>query len=305
MKKFFYLMLIFALLSSLLVPFHAGATEMASTPEITEDASKEKENYFPEDLFSSAEACGQYFVNADHPDLVYEQEDGEWVMHVPVHVGYDYMWTLEPIPYDTYTVTFDFYLNMLDDPEIVDELDFLFGMPSEGVPFHQIALINNMGFLELLHYKHTGEIFEYYELDKTFFDIYDEEFWLSVTVEITPDEVSVYYDDDWIVTLEDTAGCVGENGHIGIRGGSKGGWRIKNLSLVEGTFEENEPVATPETTPATSPSASSATTAPSTIPDANRHSGEGSSNWIWIVGIAAAVTVCGGIAGFVIYRKKK
>lgn len=271
--------------------FHFDATVIEIT--LTEEESgegQEKQSYFPNDLFSSADRCGQFFVNADNPKIIYEEVDGAWVMHVPVHPGYDYLYTWEPIPYTHYTVTFDFCLNLFNESGVGDELDFLFGLSDKAVPFHQIALVNKNGILDLLHYQHTGEAFHYYEEDTTFWDLYEEDLWGTLQVEVTPDDVCVYYEGMLLAVLEDTQGCVGEKGGIGIRGGSEGGWKIKNLTLVEGVSQE--PV--PENTPTVRP-----TQTPEEEPQNQK------TSWSWIIPVGVLVVLAGGIGTFIFVRKRK
>lgn len=277
--------------------YDGTAVEITLT-EAGTDTDQEKQSYFPEDLFSSAERCGQFFVNADNPKIVYEEVDGEWVMHVPVHPGYDYLYTWEPIPYTHYTVTFDFCLNLFNESGMGDELDFLFGLSDKAVPFHQIALVNNNGILDLLHYQHTGEKFYYYEGDTTFWDVYEEDLWGTLQVEVTPDDVSVYYDGMLLAILEDTQGCVGEKGGIGIRGGSEGGWMIKNLVLVEGVSQEPVPENTPTVQPTQTPESHTAQSTPEQISN-NR-----TASWIWIMPVSLIV-LAGGIGTFIFFRKRK
>lgn len=301
-------------------------TDSVAITVTQEPAADVSDEIFPDNLFSSAEICGKYFANSDNPGNTYDVVDGEYVMHVPLHPGNDFMYTWESIPYSKFTVTFEFLLHIVPGSQYSDEMDFLFGMPAAGLPFHQVTLGHHAGSFNLLHYKHTGATFENYEFDTTFIDIYEEETWFEFTAEITPEEVSVYLNGEWYATLEDTANCIGEYGHIGLRGGSTGGWKVKNLKVAPGTLEEQasgnvspeKPTQTPEETPTEvpeeTPSAddgavgptpgtdSEPVTEPTPVNDANDG---GSSSWIWIVIVIAVVAIGGGIGIFVFVKKKK
>ncbi len=208
---------------------------------ITEQEEGSHTSIFPADLFKNKEICGRYFANADNPGNIYQEIDGEYVMEVPLHPGNDYMYTWEPIPYDTFTVTFDFLLHIEEEGRFADEMDFLFGMPKAGLPFHQVSMVNAYGSFSMLHYKHTGKTFENYEYDTMFYDLYEEEMWYTISFQITKDDVTVFVGDEELITLEDTANCIGEYGHIGLRGGSNAGWSIKNLTVREGLFDDEVP----------------------------------------------------------------
>lgn len=277
---------------------------------VTEQEEGERTSVFPEDLFKNKEICGQYFANADNPGNIYEVIDREYVMTVPLHPGADYMYTWEPIPYETFTVNFDFLLHIEEGSQYADEMDFLFGMPQAGMPFHQVTMANAGGSLSMLHYKHTGTTFESYEYDTMFYDLYEEEIWYNISFEVTPEDVTVYIGDEELLTLEDTANCIGEYGYIGLRGGSTAGWKIKNLTVWEGNIDKEIPTpltATPEPTPTPTPEATQnvevPTEAPTEKPD---RKDRGSNGWIVVLVIAFVVVVAAGIVvGFVIYKKKK
>ena len=278
-------------------------------------------NVFPDNLFSSAEVCGQYFNNAEVPGIIYEDVDGESVMTMPLHTGLDYLYTKEAIPYDSFTVTFDFYIIISPDSHF-QEMDFLFGMSGGAKPFHQVTLTSESGSLNLRHYTLVEEWYQYEE-DALFYDVYDTEFWQTFTVEITPEEVSVYLNDEYLATLTDTEGCVGANGYIGLRAGSAGGWKIKNLTVTEGvggtpdTDPTEEPTVEPTVeateTPTEEPTVESTeeitTQNPSsditTVPeDPSTPKENGGFPW-WIVGVvAAAVVICGTVL-FLVLKKKK
>lgn len=282
----------------------------AITITVTDQEEGNHSAVFPEDLFKNKEICGQYFANADNPGNKYEVIDGEYVMTVPLHPGADYMYTWEPIPYETFTVTFDFLLHIEEGGKFADEMDFLFGMPKAGMPFHQVSMANAYGSFSLLHYKHTGTTFENYEFDTTFYDIYEEEMWYTISFQITKDDVTVFVGDEELITLEDTANCIGEYGYIGLRGGSNAGWKIKNLTVREGLYDgEIPPTSTPTEAPTETPTpeATQNVEVPTQAPTTEPESQKGGNNVVGIViGIAIAVIViAGGIVGFIIYKKKK
>lgn len=270
---------------------------------------------FPEDLFRRPEICEQYFANADKPGNKYEVIDGEYVMHVPLHPGNDYMYTWDPIPYSKFTVSFDFLLHIVPDSQYSDEMDFLFGMPSAGLPFHQATLDHKAGSLYLLHYKHTGTMFTPYEFDTMFIDVYEKEVWMEFTAEITPDEVSIYINGEWWATFEDTADCIGTNGYIGLRGGSTGGWEVKNLKVTPGTLEEqasgNVSIETPTREPSETPSDIEDDSTPEADPtsystsDVEEYNTEENSSWIWLLIVIVVVVACAGFGVFMFLRKKK
>ena len=274
---------------------------------VTDQEEGDHSVVFPEDLFKNKEICGQYFANADNPGNKYEVIDGEYVMTVPLHPGADYMYTWDPIPYETFTVTFDFLLHIEEGGQHADEMDFLFGLPKAGMPFHQVTMANAYGSFSMLHYKHTGTAFENYEFDTTFYDIYEEEMWYTISFQVTPDDVTVFIDDYEVATLEDTANCIGEYGHIGLRGGSNAGWKIKNLTVREGLYDGEVPPPstaepTVEATPTPTPEVTETpeeTQAPTTPKDGN------GTVWLVIGIVVAIVVVAGGAVGFILYKKKK
>ncbi len=273
-------------------------------------------NIFPEDIFSSAAKCGEFFVSADHEGNVYE---GDGVLALPEHKGLDFMYTLAEVPYESYTVSFDFYLNIAEGAQVPDEMDFLFAVGNEGHQFHQITIGHSGGSLTLYHYSFNDAWTPYVD-EETFFEIYDEEGWWTFSADVTPTEVDVFVNDQYVATLGNIESAAGG---IGLRGGSTRGWKIKNLSLVEKTDDgmtteepteepteelTDAPTETPEITgettddsiaPAT-PSAGAAENA-----DADARDDDGSSAWIWIVAVAVAVVVIAAVVIAVILLKKK
>ena len=274
-----------------------GTNEVSVT--VTEEVADTLASIFPDNLFSSAEICSQYFANADNPGNTYELIDGEYVMHVPLHPGNDYMYTWDAIPYSKFTVTFEFLLHIVDGSQYSDEMDFLFGLPAAGIPFHQATLAHQAGSFELRHYKHTGATFENYDLDTMFIDIYEDETWFEFTAEITPEDVSIYINGEWWATLEDTAGCIGENGYIGLRGGSTGGWEIKNLKVEPGTLEEQASGNVIPETPTKAPATATPDVEDEIVPENE------DGNSLWLVVAVTVVVLAGGLAAFVILKKKK
>lgn len=292
----------------------------------TVPVSAATENYFPEDLFSSADVCGQYFTNVTEPGTIFEEVDGEYVMTMPLHAGLNYLYTKEAIPYDSFTVSFDFYI-IISPNSHFHEMDFLFGMTGGPKPFHQVTLTSESGSLNMRHYKLEEEWYQYEE-DALFYDVYDEEYWQTFTVEITPEEVSIYLNDEYLATLTDTAGCVGANGYIGLRAGSAGGWKIKNLQLVEGvdggaaaepteepteapevnTTEDptQEPVPEVSATPVADDESTPGEDEPQANAPTSTPAAEETSDFPWlIVGIVAAVVVLGGVVVLLLVLKKK
>lgn len=299
----------------LTVLFGAGPVR-AEEPE-------KKKNYFPADLFSSAEACGAYFANADYEGVTYEQIDGEWVMNVPLHSGREYLYSLEPVPYKTYTLVCDFSMNLrnweLKGIDSGDEADILIGAEEGGMPFHQIMFMNNFRMIRFMHHYHSGKTFEKYEEDEWLLLAYDLEEdqtdWFTARVEVTETEATVYLDDDLVMELQDTANLNGEKGYIGIRGGSAGGWRIKNLRLYEGICDSDgnpgeqptiEPAATASETPSSETPSSgtpaSGTAAPETAPSDSEKNGS-AVPWIIAGSVLAAAAI--GTALVLLIRKKK
>lgn len=284
-------------------------------------------NFFPDDLFSSADVCGQYFEHAAEKGTIYEEVDGEHVMTMPFHSGFNYLYTSTPIPYDTYTISFDFYL-IISPQSHFHEMDFLFGMSGNATPMHQATLTCESGSLMFRHYEVITTYSEYIE-DALFYDVYDEECWQTFSAEITPEEVTLYLNGEYLVTLTDSAGCVGEKGCIGLRAGSKGGWKIKNLKLVEGLSAGNEePTDEPTTAPTTAPTvdatevptqepsadateastqepSADATEKPAPTPSAEPTSNKDDGFPLFVVGIITAVILVAAIVLFVIVKKKK
>lgn len=219
--------------------------------------SAASQNFYPEDLFGSADLCGQYFHNAAEAGTVYEEIDGEYVMTMPIHTGLNYLYSKEAIPYDSFTVSFDFYI-IISPNSHFHEMDFLFGMSGGAKPFHQATLTSESGSLNLRHYTLETDWYQYEE-DALFCDVYDTESWQTFSAEITAEDVSIYLNGEYLGTLTDTAGCVGANGYIGLRAGSAGGWKVKNLKVVEGVGSlepevTTEPTEEPTEVPTEEPS---------------------------------------------------
>ena len=293
----------------------------------TMPVSASSTNFFPADMFSSADVCGQYFANASEAGTKYENVDGEDVMTLPFHNGFNYLYTTSPIPYDTFTVSFDFYL-IISPESHFHEMGFLFGMTGSDRPFHSATLVSEAGSLRLRHYTLNEHTWYEYTEDTVFYDVYEDECWQTFTVEVTPDDVTVYLNDELLTTLTDTEGCVGERGCIGLRAGSKGGWKIKNLKLVEGLSTGDNPVSTDAPTnapsadatePSTQEPSADATEIPtqeptvdttetskptsSVDPQSSASNKDGEFPW-GTVGIIVAVVLVGGAVLFVVIRKK-
>jgi hypothetical protein len=178
---------------------------------------------FPEDLLSSAEICGQYFTHADEPGTVYEEIDGEYIMTIPQHKALNFLYTKEAIPYESFTVSFDFYLNITPDSHF-HEMDFLFGVSEDGKIHHQLTIGNTAEAMSVGHWKRDVNGMSNYADDNYFYDLYEEEAWNTIAVQITGENATVFLNGEEILTLTDTANCTGEFGRIGLRGGSSGGW---------------------------------------------------------------------------------
>lgn len=267
---------------------------------------------FPQDLFSNREICGQYFTHADEPGTIYEAVNGEYIMTIPQHKALNFLYTTEAIPYASFTVSFDFYLNITSDSHF-HEMDFLFGMTGGAKPFHQASIVANQESLFLKHYTYTGEWMEYEE-DRYFYDIYDTEYWQTFTAEVTPEGVTIYLNDEELGTLTDTENCTGTSGYIGLRGGSAGGWKIKNLTVTEGIggvsneTPTQEPTQKPTQEPTQEPTVEHAqtpfedvTVTPTQNPQLKKENG---FPWLIVGGIAVVLVVI-GIVLFVVLRKRK
>ncbi len=277
---------------------------------VTEQSAGGTEGVFPEDIFKNKDICGRYFANADKDGVQYAVEDGTYVMTVPHHKGHDYLYTWEAIPYDTFTVYFDFLLHIAEDydSQIADEMDFLFGVSEDGKTHHQLTMGNQSGALSVGHWKREGAESAYvpYSDDSYFYDLYEEEMWYSIAVQFTKEGVTVFLEDEEILTLTDTANCVGAQGRIGLRGGSQGGWKIKNLKVAEGLFE-----AMPDATdaPTTQTPAATNTPIPNTQAPAPTEAtkGDNGGNYVWIIVAVVVVVVAACAVGTIllIVKKKK
>ena len=172
--------------------------------------------------------------------------------------------------------------------------------------------------MNVSHWYRDGDVsFIHYPEDSQFYDLYEEEMWHTIPVQVTPEEVTVFIDGDEFVVFSNSANCIGENGRIGLRGGSKGGWDIKNLKVYEGLYTEEETTPTPEATQTPVPTEPSATpeSTPSGTPTETTDGGNGGNNvWKWIAGLLTTaviviVVACAGIMiaviGIVLKKKKK
>lgn len=273
---------------------------------ITDQTAGGTEGVFPEDLLKNKDICGLYFTNADN---VYETLDGEYVMTVPHHMGFDYMYTWEPIPYDTFTVSFDFLLHIAEDfdSQIADEMDFLFGVSEDGKTHHQLTVGNTSGAMSVNHWLRDGNGMSNYADDNYFYDLYEEEMWYTISVQVTKEDVTVFLEGDEILTLTDSANCTGENGRIGLRGGSQGGFKIKNLKVTEGLYTEEEATPTPAATqtpvPTQTPVATQTPAATETTEDDKGGSSAGAV--IVIVAVVVVVVACAIVTLLLILKKKK
>ena len=276
---------------------------------ITEQGADNADGVFPTDLFKNKDICGRYFTNADNQ---YETVNGEYVMTVPHHLGFDYMYTWEPIPYDTFTVSFDFLLHIQEDYDsfIADEMDFLFGVSEDGKVHHQLTVGNTAEAMSVAHWKRDGNGMSNYADDSYFYDLYMEEAWNTIAIQITGEDATVFLNGEEIITLSDTANCTGEFGRIGLRGGSSGGWDIKNLKVYEGLYQEEEATPTPEATetpvPTETPEATETPAATETTEIGGQDDNKGGNNAVVIIVIVVVVVVaCAGIMIWIILKKKK
>ena len=188
-----------------------------------------QENFYPADVFHSMEQCSQYFERCSQN--TFEEVDGEMVMTVPFHQAIDWMYSKAPVDYDTYTIAFDFALRADNG----SEANLLFAMAGDGGAFHQISFVNSGGNLYLVHYEFTGAEWITYSDDHMMFASYEGDTWCSAIVEFMPDEINIYIDGEYALTLMETPDYF--NGHIGLRCGSAGGFKIKNFTLTEGIGE--------------------------------------------------------------------
>lgn len=272
---------------------------------------------FPADVFKDKETCSRYFANADKQGVTYEVIDGEYVMNVPHHMGFDYIYTWEPIPYDTYTVSYDFLLHIVEDFDsyISDEMDFLFGMSEDTTTHHQLSVSNSSGAMSVSHWTRTKDTpYVNYVDDGCFYDLYEDEAWHNITIQFTKDEVVVFLNGEEIVALSESAGCTGALGRFAFRGGSSGGWAIKNLKVSEGLYTD-EPITNPTETPTEVPTEvpaetdsqdpGTSTPAPTQKPtEQPKDDNGGSSAWIIIVIVAVVVVACGVVTILVLKKKK-
>ncbi len=263
---------------------------------------------FPADIFKNKEICSRYFANADKQGVTYEVVDGEYIMGVPYHMGFDYIYTWEPIPYDTFTISYDFLLHIAEDSDsyISDEMDFLFGMSADTTTHHQLSVANSASAMSIAHWTRTKDTpYVANSDDSYFYDFYDDEMWLSIAIQFTKEDVTVFLNGEEIAVLSDSANCTGENGRIAFRGGSKGGWAIKNLKVSEGLYTE-EPTVAPTQAPTEAPTQPPVTQAPTVMPTEQPEGDNAGSNaWIIIVIVAVVVVACGVVTGLVVFKKKK
>ncbi len=275
---------------------------------VTNQEEGSKQDYFPEDLFKNKDICGQYFANADKAGVTYTVEDGEYVMGIPHHMGFDYLYTWDAIPYDTFTVSFDFLLHIKEDADslISDEADFLFGMSEETTTHHQLQIAHTVGDLSLNHWKRTADTpYTNYIEDNFYYDLYENETWLTISIQFTKDEVTIFLPEEDPYTLTETANFVGENGRIGFRGGSIGGWKIKNLKVTDGLYVGSEPTQTPDSVSTPTPTPTPILTAAPTEIATAQPTQNDAGNYMWIiVTVVVVVAVC-AVGTFLLVLKKK
>ncbi len=226
------------------------------------ETPSEQQGLFPEDLFRNAEVCGQYFVNADCEENQYVVIDGEYVLILPNHKVLDHMYTKSPIPYSRYVVSFDFMIQVSPDGEGYDEMDFLFGVAEQGYPFHQAAMAGEGdGSFNFIHHKFDGRQWTRYDADRIFYDLFETDTWYEFAAEITPESVDIYINNEWLGSLSEVMEIADEPGRIGLRGGSAGGWKIKNMQVISDEIIEaptpSVPAALPTETVTANPHVSS------------------------------------------------
>ncbi len=270
--------------------------------------------FYPEDIFSSLEKCSQYFERCDQN--TFEEIDGEMVMTVPFHPGIDWMYSKTSVDYDTYTISFDFALTA----EANSEANLLFAMAEDGSMFNQISFIGSGGNLYVVHYQFTGAAWNHYEEDHLMFAAYEGDTWCNAIVELTPEGIDIYIDEEYVTTLSVTPDY--SNSHIGLRCGSAGGFKIKNFTVTEGVSGEmttEEPTVEPTETPTVEPTvktteaptaqATEETTEVSTqalVPTEKTSAQDGdSSNLVLWLAIAGVVTVAAVVAIVIILKKAK
>ncbi len=282
---------------------------LMSCTVVAAETPSAQQGLFPEDLFRNAEVCGQYFVNADCEENRYEVIGDEYVLILPNHKALDHMYTKNPIPYDQYTVSFDFMVQVAPDGEGYDEMDFLFGVAEQGYPFHQAAMAGETdGSFNLIHHKFDGK-WTRYDTDRVFYDLFETDTWYTFIAEITPESVDIFINNDWLGSLTDVMGCVDEYGRIGLRGGSVGGWKVKNLQVTSDEIIEvptpSVPVASPTETVTPNPVISvlpERSTSPATTQGPAASSND---SVILPIVIAGVVLLLGVGISIVILRKKK
>ncbi|MBR5280801.1 MAG: hypothetical protein IKU26_07550 [Clostridia bacterium] len=274
---------------------------------VTDEVASGTDGVFPKDLFKNKETTGRYFTNADNAGNVYSTVNGEYVLSIPHHLGYEYMYTWEPMPYDTFTVTFDFLIHIQEDydSQIADEMDFLFGVSEDGKIHHQLTIANTAEAMSVNHWLRDENGMSNYTDDSYFYDLYEEEAWNTVAVQITGENATVFLNGEEIITLTDTANCTGEFGRIGLRGGSSGGWDIKNLKVYEGLYKEETATEAPTEAPTETPAATqtpATTQAPTQAPTEQTNGGNGA---LIIVVIAIVVVAACAVVTVIILTKKK
>ncbi len=290
-------------------------------PLVAQAEEIEKDNYFPNDLFSSKEKVDAFFSNAGDR---YEQVDGEWIMTVPDSDVNGYMYSLEPVPYEEYTISYEFSM-------INDDVHFLIGMSAGGAtPWTQISFEHDVTTESLCfkHYRHNGagwdifpdEAYEFYEYEMD--EILDNT-WQSVVIEVKKEWVSVYFNDVLIADLDETEGFFGEKGYIGLRSGPSG-YKIKNLIITEGVDDGTEsvtPTPTPmstetpteTSTPELSANPSAATEVPTenagvptqTSNDSSKKNSSGLDGWWFALVIIFVLSLCGVILFLFIRQRRK
>ena len=256
-----------------------------------------QEGLYPENVFSSQEICSQYFERCEQN--IFEEIDGESVMTVAYHPGVDWMYSKTAVAYETYTVSFDFALT----EDSGSEGNLLFAMTGDGNMFHQISFVNSGNNLYLVHYAFTGDAWITYEADHMMFASYEGDSWCHMVVEFMPEEINVYVDDEYALTLSDTPDYSGDNGYIGFRCGSLNGFKLKNFTLTEGIAGE-EPTDAPMeiTTEIPEEIPSEMPTVEATKEPANQASS--GSGLVLGLSIAGVLVLIGGV-GIVLYMKKR
>ncbi len=307
MKKFLVFITTVALVSVILCASFVSAAEAPV-------------NMLSADICSDYEKASAFLSNLAETDVNYDGMQG--VLHIPVvENGDSYVWSLQQVPYSEYTVSVD--VAIMDG-----SANFLFGVGENGgYPWTQLIFEPSFddGILKFFHSKHTGSAWEFPGQQTGFTDmIFDGETFYNLTVEVTVDEIFVFFDGLEIGAMLDTSNFLEDLSYIGFRaGGGSSGYLIKNLAIYEGVGLELDPENPPVNNPTEAPTEAS-TEAPTEVPteeptvEATEEATEDSkvtqaptqdedsgNGWILPVVIIAVVVIAGAVVVVLVLKKKK